>query len=138
MNTTIQEGYNSSFRLADDAFSNTTVIKEKVTDLDDAFYKPPVKSDKFKVETPICKPKKAIALPPQSKEEVETELLKFKKFDYKISPTKRKKIDVKKTLDNLFLNRNHRTNEENTEKPKIDLLSKPAILEFRLNLKKPS
>lgn len=74
-----------------------------------------------------------------NKEEENQEIENFKKFDFKKSPRKKKKKDIKKTLDNLFLQRERKIKkspfEEDVDKPKVNLLSKSAFLDFKLNIK---
>ncbi len=74
-----------------------------------------------------------------NKEEENQEIENFKKFDFKKSPIKKKKKDIKKTLDNLFLQRERKIKKssfiEEGDKPKVNLLSKSAFLDFKLNIK---
>lgn len=160
----MQEGFNSSFQLADETYSSSTIYRNKIRSMesDDFFNKKntlkhesdntmsteeqslnsSTSNNKFintsnKSTTKIHNKIVSVDLFAKQKEKDEVE--SYKKFDHKTSPQKKKKKKevTKKNLDNLFLD-GRRNNKDEYEKTKVNLLTNSALLDFKLNIKKTS
>jgi len=137
VNSKIHEGYGSSFKLADDTLSSAAVLKTCEAK-EDAFASAlsPVSPIMTKVNNTSSNSKflpdsnKRVIINLHSKKDEELDLNKFVKFD-KAEAMKRKQKEGKMTLDSIFPSKKHSDNEHK----KVDLLSKSAILDFKLNLK---
>lgn len=148
----IQDGFCSSFQLADETYSNSTSqLRNKIRTEEESenFYNKNKSYSKQELEAALYKqteansntkkPKKTltnkiVSVDLFAKQKENDEIESYKKFN-KNSPVKKKKKEpVKKNLDNLFLDERKKKSEyENT---KVNLLTDSALLDFKLNIKK--